>query len=233
MTMTRTSSTRTFSTRITPSPPPRASAASGKAREVLTRLIEASVSSRGGDDAIRRESARQTLRSRSTSRTRAWWARGGRRAVRPRRRLRGRARDAHRPAGGGGRGADAEHRREQSDSDDSDRDFVGSLRTRGRHRARRSTRVDGRRREACDFAYAREAAPLGRSTVGGAIGGGASLLGTASAQPLDWTRGLDEQIEERRVRCASAVARLKAEEAEELAMNGDGKRTDERTEPSD
>ena len=66
----------------------------------------------------------------------------------------------------------------------------------------------------------------GVSIVGGAIGGGASPLGTASAQPLDWTRGLDEQIEERRVRCASAVARLKAEEAEELAMNGDGKRTD-------
>ena len=66
----------------------------------------------------------------------------------------------------------------------------------------------------------------GVQIVGGAIGDVASPLGTASAQPLDWTRGLDEQIEERRVRCASAVARLKAEEAEELAMNGDGKRTD-------
>ena len=59
----------------------------------------------------------------------------------------------------------------------------------------------------------------GVSIVGGAIGGGASPLGTASAQPLDWTRGLDEQIEERRVRCASAVARLKAEEAEETDPN--------------
>ena len=55
----------------------------------------------------------------------------------------------------------------------------------------------------------------GVEIVGGAIGDVASPLGTASAQPLDWTRGLDEQIEERRVRCASAVARLKAEEAEE------------------
>ena len=73
----------------------------------------------------------------------------------------------------------------------------------------------------------------GVEIVGGEFGGVASPLGTASAQPLDWTRGLDEQIEERRVRCASAVARLKAEEealAEELAMNGDGNRTDPNTE---
>ena len=55
----------------------------------------------------------------------------------------------------------------------------------------------------------------GVQIVGGAIGDVASPLGTASAQPLDWTRGLDEQIEERRVRCASAVARLKAEEEAE------------------
>ena len=55
----------------------------------------------------------------------------------------------------------------------------------------------------------------GVEIVGGAIGDVASPLGTASAQPLDWTRGLDEQIEERRVRCASAVARLKAEEEAE------------------
>ena len=59
----------------------------------------------------------------------------------------------------------------------------------------------------------------GVQIVGGAIGDVASPLGTASAQPLDWTRGLDEQIEERRVRCASAVARLKAEEAEETDPN--------------
>ena len=60
----------------------------------------------------------------------------------------------------------------------------------------------------------------GVEIVGGAIGDVASPLGTASAQPLDWTRGLDEQIEERRVRCASAVARLKAEEeAEETDPN--------------
>ena len=60
----------------------------------------------------------------------------------------------------------------------------------------------------------------GVEIVGGEIGDVASPLGTASAQPLDWTRGLDEQIEERRVRCASAVARLKAEEeAEETDPN--------------
>lgn len=59
----------------------------------------------------------------------------------------------------------------------------------------------------------------GVEIVGGEFGGVASPLGTASAQPLDWTRGLDEQIEERRVRCASAVARLKAEEAEETDPN--------------
>ena len=65
----------------------------------------------------------------------------------------------------------------------------------------------------------------GVEIVGGAIGDVASPLGTASAQPLDWTRGLDEQIEERRVRCASAVARLKAEEEAE--------ETDPKNEPND
>lgn len=61
---------------------------------------------------------------------------------------------------------------------------------------------------------ARGATP--RAWLGGVpVVGDAFPVGTASAQPLDWTRDLDAQIEERRARFESASERLAAEEAEE------------------
>ena len=55
-----------------------------------------------------------------------------------------------------------------------------------------------------------------RAWLGGVpVVGDAFPVGTASAQPLDWTRDLDAQIEERRARFESASERLAAEEAEE------------------
>lgn len=76
--------------------------------------------------------------------------------------------------------------------------------------------------DASDAIKTHSRAWLGAVAIVGGDGGDARPVGTASAQPLDWTRDLDAQIEERRARFESASERLAAEEAEEAARSSRG-----------
>ena len=76
---------------------------------------------------------------------------------------------------------------------------------------------------------ANDRAWLGGVPIVGGVKNG-SDFGTASAQPLDWTRDIDAQLIERRARSESAKRRLIAEEEEERRKEGNETDAEDSTE---